>query len=142
MAIKWDDRLSVRNINIDIEHRLIITLINALEAVLRHPEEKESLKFFTEQLYEFAEEHFLHEEKLQLKFMFPHYEENKEGHKVLMAELEVIKDIIYRFVDNPNTTHEEALETSDKVNRLMRNWFIEHIIKSDMKMKGLMDNAI
>lgn len=142
MAIKWDSRLSVGNVYIDIEHKLIITLINALEAVLRHPDEKESLKFFTEQLYEFAEEHFLHEEKLQLKFMFPYYEENKKGHKQLMAELEIIKNIIYRFVENTDTTPEEAVKTSEKVNHLMRNWFIEHIIKSDMKMKGFMDNAI
>ena len=142
MPIKWDSRLSVGNSYIDIEHKLIISLINALEAVLRHPDEKESLRFFIDQLYLFAEEHFLNEEKLQLKFMFPHYEENKKGHRHLMAELDVVRNIIYGFVEKPSTTLKEAKETSDKVNLLMRNWFVDHIIKSDMKMKGLMDNAI
>ncbi len=141
MPIKWDSRLSVGNIHIDIEHRLIIALINALEAVLRHPEEKDSLKFFMDQLYEFAAEHFRHEEKLQLRFMFPHYEENKKGHQQLMAELDNIKNIIYVFVEKPDSTKAEAKATSEKVNDLIRNWFIGHIVKSDMKMKGLMDNA-
>jgi hemerythrin len=141
MPIKWDSRLSVGNAYIDMEHKLIISLINALEAVLRHPDEKDSLKFFIDQLYEFAADHFRHEEKLQLKFMFPHYEENKKGHQRLMAELDVVKNIIYRFVENTNTTRQDAAETSKKVNHLMREWFIDHIIKSDMKMKGFMDTA-
>ncbi|HEY8037444.1 MAG TPA: hemerythrin domain-containing protein [Methylobacter sp.] len=141
MPIKWDSRLSVGNTYIDLEHKLIISLINALEAVLRHPDEKDALRFFIDQLYEFAEDHFLHEEKLQLKFMFPHYEENKKGHQRLMTELDVIKNIIYRFVDKENTTLEEAKETSEKANYLIREWFIDHIIKSDMKMKGFMDNV-
>ncbi len=141
MPIKWDSRLSVGNAYIDIEHKLIISLINALEAVLRHPDEKDSLKFFIDQLYEFAGDHFAHEEKLQIKYMFPHLEENKKGHRSLMAELDVIKSIIYAFVEKKITSQQEANETSAKVNHLMRNWFVEHIIKSDMKMKGFMDNA-
>lgn len=142
MPIKWDSRLSVGNIYIDLEHKLIISLINALEAVLRHPDEKDSLKFFIDQLHQSAEEHFLHEERLQIKFMFPYYEENKKGHQRLMTELDDIKNIIYCFVEKANTTQQDAKETSEKVNLLMRNWLVEHIIKSDMKMKGFMDNAI
>ncbi|HEY8094658.1 MAG TPA: hemerythrin family protein [Methylobacter sp.] len=141
MPIKWDSRLSVGNINIDIEHKLIISLINALEAVLRHPDEKDPLRFFIDQLYEFAGDHFAHEEKLQIKYMFPYFEENKKGHQCLMAELDVIKNIIYGFVEKPLTTQQEANDTSAKVNHLMRNWFVEHIVKSDMKMKGFMDNV-
>ncbi len=73
MPIKWDSRLSVGNIYIDIEHKLIISLINALEAVLRHPDEKDSLKFFIDELYEFAGDHFAHEEKLQIKVYVPSF---------------------------------------------------------------------
>lgn len=141
MPIRWDSRLSVGNVYIDIEHKLIISLINALEAALRHPDEKDSLKFFIDQLHESAKDHFVNEEKLQRRFMFPFYEENKDGHQRLMAELDVIKNIIYRFVENADTTTEDAKETSVKVNGLMRNWFVDHIVKSDMKMKGFMDNA-
>ena len=115
MPIKWDSKLSVGNSDIDTEHKLIIAHINALELVLRHPVEKDYLKFFIDQLLEFTTEHFYHEEQLQLKFRFPHYEENKKGHQALMTE---------------------------KVNGLMRKWFIDHIVKSDMKMKGFMDKSI
>lgn len=141
MPIKWDSRLSVGNDYIDIEHKLIISLINALEAVLRHPNEKDSLKFFIDQLYAFAQDHFLREEKLQIKFMFPHYDENKKGHQRLISELDVIRNIIYAYVEKPEISPQDFKNTSKKVNLLMRDWFVEHIIKSDMKMKGFMDHA-
>ena len=142
MPIKWDSKLSVGNSDIDTEHKLIIAHINALELVLRHPVEKDYLKFFIDQLLEFTTEHFYHEEQLQLKFRFPHYEENKKGHQALMTELEVIKTIIYCFIEKADPTQEETKEMTEKVNGLMRKWFIDHIVKSDMKMKGFMDKSI
>ena len=142
MPIKWDSKLSVGNSDIDTEHKLIIAHINALELVLRHPVEKDYLKFFIDQLLEFTTEHFYHEEQLQLKFRFPHYEENKKGHQALMTEFEVIKTIINCFIEKADSTQEEAKEMTKKVNGLMRKWFIDHIVKSDMKMKGFMDKSI
>jgi len=81
MPIKWDSKLSVGNSDIDTEHKLIIAHINALELTLRHPDEKDYLRFFIDQLFEFTTEHFYHEEQLQLqlKFRFTHYEENKKA---------------------------------------------------------------
>jgi hemerythrin len=110
--------------------------------VLRHPDEKDYLRFFIDQLFEFTTEHFYHEEQLQLKFRFPHYEENKKGHQALLTELEVIKTIINCFIEKADSTQEEAKEMTKKVNGLMRKWFIDHIVKSDMKMKGFMDKSI
>ena len=142
MPIKWDSKLSVGNSDIDTEHKLIIAHINALELVLRHPVEKDYLKFFIDQLLEFTTEHFYHEEQLQLKFRFPHYEENKKGHQALMTEFEAIKTIIYCFIEKADPTQEETKEIIKKVSRLMRKWFIDHIVKSDMKMKEFMDKLI
>jgi len=141
MPIKWDSRLTVGNSYIDTEHKLLLSLLNALSVTARHPDEKEALRFFIDQLYESAKEHFLHEEKLQLKSLYPYYEENKHGHQQLMAELDVIRDDVYRYVEKTNTSAEEVKAMSEKIDYIMRDWFIEHIIKSDLKMKGFMDNA-
>lgn len=73
--------------------------------------------------------------------MFPHYDENRKGHQRLITELHAIRNIMYHFVYKENTTQADAKETSKKTNHLMRKWFIDHTIKSDMKMKGFMDNA-
>jgi hemerythrin len=136
MLIKWDSKLSVGNSAIDSEHKLIIAHINALQVIIRHPDEKDALKFFVDQLYEFTKDHFYHEEQLQLKFKFPFYEENKQGHQQLMVELDAIKNNICSYAEKVDITQEEANEMSEKINALIRNWFIDHIVKSDMKMKG------
>ncbi|TAN70681.1 MAG: hypothetical protein EPN17_04210 [Methylobacter sp.] len=141
MPIKWDPRFSVDNVAIDIEHKLLLSLLNALEVVLRNPHEKDSLRFFIDQLHESAKDHFRHEENLQLRYMFPYYEENKKGHDVLMVELDVIRDEIYKFIEKPDTSQEEADRMSKKINHVLRDWLVEHILKSDIKMKGFMNDA-
>ncbi len=141
MPIKWDPRFSVDNTTIDMEHKLLLTLLNALEVVLRNPHEKDSLRFFIDQLVEAAKDHFSHEEKLQIKYMFPYYEENKEGHNALIVELDEIKAEIYRYIDDVITSQEEADNMSKRINHVLRDWLIDHILKSDMKMKGFMNDA-
>lgn len=141
MPIKWDSRFSVDNSTIDMEHKLLLTLLNALEVVLRNPHEKDSVRFFIDQLYESAREHFIHEEKLQIKYMFPYYEENKTGHEALIVELDAIREEIYHFIDKTDTSQNEADSMSEKINHVLRDWLIDHILKSDMKMKGFMNDA-
>lgn len=141
MPIKWDSRFSVDNAIIDMEHKLLLTMLNALEVVLRNPHEKDSARFFVDQLYEVAKDHFQHEEKLQIKYLFPYYEENKQGHEALIVELDDIKNEIYNFIGKTDTTQDEAEQMSEKINHVLRDWLIEHILKSDMKMKGFMRDA-
>lgn len=141
MPIKWDSRFSVDNSTIDMEHKLLLTLLNALEVVLRNPHEKDAVRFFVNQLYEAAKDHFQHEEKLQIKYMFPYYEENKQGHEALIVELDAIKTEIYNFIDKADTSQDDADKMSQKINHVLRDWLIEHILKSDMKMKGFMHDA-
>ncbi|MDP3877443.1 MAG: hemerythrin domain-containing protein [Methylobacter sp.] len=141
MPIKWDSRLSVNNHEIDMEHKLLLTILNALEIILRNPHEKESLRFFIDQLMESAKEHFDHEEHLQIKCLFPFYEENKKGHEALTAELKEIRNEIYRYIDDANTSQEDADNMSEKINHVLRDWLIDHIMKSDIKMKGFMNDA-
>ncbi|MCF7966006.1 hemerythrin domain-containing protein [Methylobacter sp. Wu8] len=141
MPIKWDSRFSVDNSTIDMEHKLLLTLLNVLEVVLRNPHEKDSVRFFIDQLYESAREHFIHEEKLQIKYMFPYYEENKTGHEALIVELDAIREEIYTFINKTGASQNEADSMSEKINHVLRDWLIDHILKSDMKMKGFMNDA-
>jgi len=136
MKIKWDARLKIGNDLIDAEHKLIISLLNTINLILRHPEERDELLFFIDQLIEFSKEHFEHEEKLQVRYYFPHYMENKLGHQKLLAELERIRDNIDNLVAIPEQYSEGYKNEANKLTKLLQDWFVDHIIKSDMKMKG------
>ncbi len=115
--------------------------MNILEMALNHHEIK-LLKLFIDELYQCSEEHFHHEEKLQRKFMFSYIDKQQKEHRQLLEQLNVVKNHIYSFLEKVAPTPEEYNTLHKEVNRIMRGWFIDHIVKSDMQMKGLMDQLI
>jgi hemerythrin len=138
MTIKWDARFSVGHSAIDAEHKLLLMNINALEMALHHPEDKEPLLFFIDQLYESAVAHFRHEEALQLKYLFPFREGNAVGHDILEKELSHIVDDVHRICKKTKLSVEDISELHKHISYLAKDWLMVHLLKEDMKMKGFM----
>ena len=141
MTIKWDKRFSVEHLAIDAEHKLLLTTINALETTLRHPEDKEPLLFFIDQLHEFALAHFKNEEKLQLKHQFPFMAENAKGHEYLITELNRIRDDIHRIAKKATLSVTDIADLHNHTTYLAKDWLITHVLKEDLKMKGFMGDG-
>lgn len=140
MTIKWDARFSVGHNAIDTEHKLLLTIINALEMALRHPEDKEPLVFFIDQLHEAAANHFRHEEALQLKHLYPFREENAIGHDILEKELTHIRDDLHRICKKTTLSVADIAELHKHISYIAKDWLMVHLLKDDMKMKGFMGN--
>lgn len=138
MTIKWDARFSVDNSVIDTEHKLLLTTINALEMALRHPEDKEPLLFFIEQLHDFAIAHFRHEERLQLKYLYPFREDNATGHETLEFELTKIRDDVRRICKKSILSTEDMSLLHKHISYIAKDWLMTHLLKEDLKMKGFM----
>ncbi len=136
--IKWDTRFSVGHLAADAEHKLLLTTINAIEIALRHPQDKEPVLFFLDQLYEFGIAHFQNEEKLQLKHQYPFLEDNAKGHTSLAITLNRIRDDIYRIMENETLLEEDISKMYDYVTYLAKDWLIAHLLKEDLRMKGFM----
>lgn len=141
MTIKWDKRFSVDHIAIDAEHKLLLTTINAIEIALRHPEDKEPILFFIDQLHEFGTAHFRHEEKLQLLHQYPFLTDNARGHENLIIELNRIRDDIHKIMKNDTLSEEDISRLYGYVTYLAKDWLIAHVLKEDLKMKGFMGNG-
>lgn len=133
--IKWDKRFSVNNEVIDAEHKLLLLTINSIEMCLRHPQEKDILLFFLTQLVTFAEEHFEREEHLQLISNFPHLEENKRGHVILLSGLNFVKEDMMKIVSKEELTELDIHTLNEHLTYLAKDWLLEHIFKEDLKMK-------
>ena len=138
MTIKWDARFSVNNAIIDAEHKLLLTTINGLEMALRHPDDKEPLLFFIDQLYEYSIEHFRHEEALQLQYFFPFRDENKQGHDELEIEITRIRADIHAILKKDNLLPEDIATLREHSAFLAKGWLMKHILTEDLKMKGFM----
>lgn len=141
MTIKWDSRLSVGHKTIDAEHKLLLTIINALEFALRHPEDKTPLLFFIDQLHEAAIAHFNNEEMLQIKYLFPFREENAQGHEHLINELNRIRDDIYAITKKSTLAVTDIATLHTHVTYLAKGWLMDHVLKEDLKMKGFMGDG-
>lgn len=140
MTIKWDKRFSVNNMAIDAEHKLLLTTINGLELALRHPEDKEPLLFFIDQLYAYSLEHFRHEEALQLQNLFAFRDENKRGHDELEMEITRIRIDIHRILKKAELLAEDIDKLREHSAFFAKGWLMKHILTEDLKMKGFMGN--
>ena len=140
MTIKWDARFSVGHSTIDAEHKLLLTIVNALEMALRHPEDKVPLLFFIDQLQEVSQAHFRHEEAMQLKCQYPFREDNARGHEILTAELNRIRDDIHTITKKATLSVTDISDLHKHTTYLAKGWLMEHVVKEDLKMKGFMDD--
>ena len=141
MTIKWDKRFNVNHLTIDAEHKLLLSTINALEIALHHPEEKDPILFFIDQLHEFSIEHFKHEEALQIKHKFPFLESNAKGHDHLSVELNRIRDDVHRLVNQESLSATDIANLQNYAAYLAKDWLIAHVLKEDLKMKGFMGDG-
>ena len=134
MPIIWREDMSVGVEEIDNQHKLLICLINTIEAGVNCHLEK---KLFVEQLSQleaYTHFHFDHEENLQIQSKFPHYESNKNEHIKLIQNL---NEIIGKF----NSDEESILRVKniEGLFEILREWLLDHILVEDMKMKGFFE---
>ena len=159
MALVWREQMSVGNTLIDTEHRYLLDQINAVELALNSEDNHDILVETLDHLAEYTQTHFDHEEQIQLKIKFPLHEEHKIKHQEIMTELYSIKqklDEILGTDEEENDSNPDDEVTDDELNMLLddddsqrsanksdlaplvvllRNWLVDHIIGSDMKMK-------
>ena len=78
----------------------------------------------------YVKEHFTREELLQVEAGFDGYEENKRQHDELTQTLAV-------FMEKYRTGGSgEAQVATDKMKSFLSVWLTQHILKTDMKMRG------
>ena len=136
MTIAWDNRFSVDHSTIDAEHKTLLIIINSIEMALRHPDDKETLLYFVNLLYEMAVDHFQYEEELQARHNSPHVDTNSNGHKNLIIELNRIIDEIRTITKKPIIDTDDVLLLRKYVSFLANGWLLAHVIQEDLKMKG------
>jgi hemerythrin len=141
MPIVWRPQLSVGNPIIDRDHQYLICLINSTELILRHPEDRDDVDIILDQLQEYAEEHFEREEGMQLKVHYPGYNEHKGEHQRLLRELGLLRAEIKTLVQTHQSNSEQMIKGTVHLTDLLRDWLLNHVVKSDIRMKGYLDHC-
>ena len=159
MPILWKEEMSIGHEGIDNEHKYMFCLVNSVELALKLEDGQKLMEMFLDQLMEYSQQHFDHEEKLQVQHRYPHYKEHKREHQAIIAQLVKIKEQLKTAppsspsVDISTLDNDDDFEVEDydpyaveetnsgeqasqeELIKLLRHWVLDHVMVSDMKLK-------
>ena len=114
----WKPYYSVDDASLDIEHKIIIGLINELYAAVISKKGEVDLQAISDRLVRYTNKHFLHEEQVMEDSDYPKIFEHKLEHEHLR----------HRTLDFHNNLN---LATGRDMLRFLNDWWCKHIQESD-----------
>jgi hemerythrin len=133
MAFQWTPSLETGNLTIDEQHKQLIKAINDLLNACIGGKGKEALNPALDFLSAYTLKHFGDEEKLQIQYGYPDYQNHKQIHD---AFVKFVKDLVTKMKTAGPTT---ILIT--EVSRGVGDWLINHIQKEDVKVAAHIKKA-
>lgn len=125
--IEWDESFSVGVKILDNQHKKLIGILNT---VIEHSDadvrSKEVAEILTE-MTRYASHHFETEEKYLEKLGDEELDNHRKEHQYFLKET---AEFCFETMNNKQTLTKEVLV-------FLRRWFLDHILKSDMKLKEL-----
>lgn len=123
--IVWDDSYSVGVHKLDEQHKMLIKMINKLIDMKDITVDSEELSEILTEMTKYANYHFQTEEDLMVKYGFDEYDSHKKQHEAF------IKKTVGFCLDTMNYKRTVPVELLS----FLKNWLLNHILKSDMKYK-------
>lgn len=132
MEISWKEEYRLNLYFVDSQHKNLFDLFDELLLII---EEKrlDDLQSVIGKLDGYAKVHFATEEDYFDKYAYPELEEHKKQHQEFIREVEKLQN---KYNENPENVQNDIVH-------FMRDWFINHVTKSDIKyapfIKELLD---
>jgi len=123
--IQWTDEYSVGVPELDKQHKALVDLINRLATEGHRPR---VIPVVLDELDRYAKDHFRVEEAFVRATRPQDLEEHQRQHRAFEEWLHAAREV-YRF---SNTAPDPFVVT---LNSFLRNWLINHILKTDMAYK-------
>ena len=126
----WKDECKVNVKRIDIQHRLLLKLIDNIHEGVEARIEKNVLENLLIELAEFSRMHFLIEEQLMKEHGFPDVKKHHEEHRSLLEHL----DELVSMVSNGN--HPTSYSDYD----ISTDWALVHIAGQDNTLGAFLNS--
>ncbi len=124
--IIWNESFSVGIREIDAQHKELIRMINELIEMKDAKVDSETISDILTKMTQYAVYHFKTEEQYMRDYDYPEYSLHKEKHT------EFKKRTVAFCMDT--MAYKETIPT--EILSYLKNWLINHILKSDMKYKS------
>jgi hemerythrin len=126
-AMELMEEYSVGVAELDEQHKGLVMLINRLTEAGYRPER---MKNALDALDRYAKDHFRAEEALMTSRHYENLDEHRKQHQAFEEWLQAVK-VVYNFSTSPDFF-------PDTVNTFLRNWLVNHILKTDMAYKPVL----
>lgn len=118
--INWSDDLSVGISSIDEEHKLLLYQISRINQAVTNSISRIEIADIFDNLIDYTEKHFSHEEKLFKEYNYPGIIEHTQEHRELTGQLRAL-----------NRDRNSILP--ENINEFLLNWVKSHIKECDME---------
>lgn len=131
--VAWDTGLSVGIQSIDDDHKKLLTLINNLQTAIYYPTGEDFERQALKELVDYTKYHFKREEDLMQQHGYPDFENHRNLHNRMIAEVE-------SYLKSYETDREGTIE---RLAFFLKNWLIKHIKGTDQEYSPfLKDKAV
>jgi hemerythrin len=125
MYFEWENSFSVGVNSIDAEHKKIIEFINNLHDAANTGKSIAVMSGILGGLVEYTMTHFANEEALMKKHGYPNLEKHRELHDDLFVKVNEYRARLKTERDG----------FADELMAFLKEWLIQHILKTDMAYK-------
>jgi len=130
-SIEWRNHYSVGNDQLDEHHKVILSIVNELFAMLEDDADPSAIENVLGRLADYAKWHFRREEELMEQCQFPGLAGHKKAHARFVEDLDA-----FRF---QNLTP-KGLSAGDLL-RYLKLWWLDHICKVDRQYMSCVGEA-
>ncbi len=121
MIIAWKKQYNTGIESVDNQHKKLVEMINSLEEAKGKENKDKIVHDIFYNLIDYTKYHFSEEEKLMGRMGYPHLNEHKAQHKVLVKQIvEILENL-----------KEKKFDIGEKLNQMLYNWLIKHILDHD-----------
>jgi hemerythrin len=153
MSIQWREEMTIDHGPIDQDHRTLIAIINEFCDTAATVAALPRLRATLDKLHHYTEVHFQREEALQARAQYPYLDAHHHEHLDLIRQLARIREQLAQLTaptedstdgpraETPTGSSEQKKRATDvaaihaNVVAFVHDWLIDHIIKSDLRMK-------
>ncbi|MBI5110079.1 MAG: bacteriohemerythrin [Rhodocyclales bacterium] len=129
--VSWDDSMSVGNLHIDEQHRILIDTINQL-ASAQVGSDQTVIAMIIDELVNYTVFHFDYEEALIEAAGFPDLEAHRRAHRGFVNWVGELRD---------EFSFHRRRKLGDKILGFLRDWLSQHILGEDRKYSGYIANS-
>jgi hemerythrin len=131
MDFEWDTSMAVGNEEIDNDHKYLISLIRTIDAATNCHVQANVLEKYVDLMLIYTSVHFVREQQYQKSIGFIESDSHKLLHRDFIERLNSMKSVLAQ-VGKDNDEHKRAVA---KFSDLIKNWWRDHILEEDLKMK-------